>query len=71
MVFHSENCNSSIVDFHTENCNPCIEDDMELKDFYISEYAFTILGKTFGTKWSNPVKLDKKRKVWYLFLRVF
>ena len=25
----------------------------------------------FGTKWSNPVKLDRKRKVWYLFLRVF
>ena len=23
------------------------------------------------TKWSNPVKLDWKRKVWYLFLHVF
>ena len=25
----------------------------------------------FGTKWSNLVKLDKRRKVWCLFLRVF
>ena len=31
----------------------------------------TIPDKIFGTKWSNPVKLDRKRKVWYLFLRVF
>ena len=29
----------------------------------------TIPDKIFGTKWSNPVKLDRKRKVWYLFLR--
>ena len=28
----------------------------------------TIQEKIFGTKWSNPVKLDRKRKVWYLFL---
>ena len=33
--------------------------------------AQTILDKVFGTKLSNPVKLDKKRKVWYVFLRVF
>ena len=33
--------------------------------------AHTILDKIFGTKWSNPVKLDMKRKVWYLFWRVF
>ena len=26
--------------------------------------------KIFGTKWRNTVKLDRKRKVWYLFLRV-
>ena len=31
----------------------------------------TIPDKIFGTKWSNLVKLDKRRKVWYLFLRVF
>ena len=31
----------------------------------------TILDKIFGTKWSNPVKLDRKRKAWYQFLRVF
>ena len=30
----------------------------------------TIPDKILGTKWSNPVKLDRKRKVWYLFLRV-
>ena len=29
----------------------------------------TIPDKILGTKWSNPVKLDRKRKVWYLFLR--
>ena len=27
--------------------------------------------KTFGTKWINPVKLERKRKVWYLFLQIF
>ena len=31
----------------------------------------TIPDKIFGTKWNNPVKLDRRRKVWYLFLRVF
>ena len=31
----------------------------------------TIPDKIFGTKWSNPVKLDKRRIIWYLFLRVF
>ena len=34
-------------------------------------FAQTIPDKMFETKWSNPVKLDRKRKVWYLFLRVF
>ena len=33
--------------------------------------AQTIPDKIFGTKWTNPVKLDKRRKVWYLFLCVF
>ena len=27
--------------------------------------------KIFGTKWCNPAKLDRKKKVWYVFLRVF
>ena len=36
-----------------------------------SLYSQTIPDKIFGTKWSNPVKLDRKRKVWYLFLCVF
>ena len=31
----------------------------------------TIPDKIFGTKWSNLVKLDRKRKVWYVFLRIF
>ena len=31
----------------------------------------TIPDKIFGTKWSNPVKLDKQRNVWYVFLHVF
>ena len=33
--------------------------------------ASTIPDKIFGRKWSNPVKLDRNRKVWYLFLRAF
>ena len=33
--------------------------------------AQTIPNKIFGTKWSNPVKLVRKIKVWYLFLHVF
>ena len=28
-----------------------------------SKSSSTILDKIFGTKWSNPVKLDRKRKV--------
>ena len=34
-------------------------------------FAQTILGKIFGTKWRNPVKLDRKRKFQYLLLRFF
>ena len=38
---------------------------------FFSKNLRTIPDKIFGTKWSNPVNLDRKRKVWYLFLRVF
>ena len=31
----------------------------------------TIPDKISGTKWSNPAKLDRKRKVWYVLLRIF
>ena len=31
----------------------------------------TIPDKIFGTKWSNAAKLERKRKVWYVFLCVF
>ena len=34
----------------------------KLSDNFL-EYLTIILGKIFGTKWSNPVKLDRKRKV--------
>ena len=27
--------------------------------------------KIFGTKWSNPVKLYRKRKVWYVLCVIF
>ena len=30
-----------------------------------------VLGEIFGTKWRNPVKLDRKRNVWYQLLHVF
>ena len=33
--------------------------------------AQTILEEIFGTKWSNLVKLDRKRKLEYLLLSVF
>ena len=33
--------------------------------------AQIIPDKICRTKWSNPIKLDRRRKVWYLFLRVF
>ena len=33
--------------------------------------AQTISNKVFGIKRSNPVKVDRKGKVWYLLLRVF
>ena len=31
----------------------------------------TIPDKIFGAKWSNSVKMDRKRKVWYVFLHYF
>ena len=34
-------------------------------------HAETIPDKIFGTKWNNTAKLDRRRKVWYLFLCVF
>ena len=37
----------------------------------ISGVVPTIPDNIFETKWNNPVKLDRKRKVWYLFLHVF
>ena len=30
----------------------------------------TIPDKISGTKWSNPAKLDRKRKVWYVLLHI-
>ena len=33
--------------------------------------AQTIPDIIFGTKWSNREKLDRKKKVWYLFLHYF
>ena len=37
------------------------------------EYHYNVQSpaKFDGTRWNNPVKLDRRRKVWYLFLRVF
>ena len=36
-------------------------------NFYISLDGSKIPDKIFGTKWNNPVKLDRRRKVCYLF----
>ena len=33
--------------------------------------AITIADKILGTEWSNPLKLDRTRKLWYLLLHVF
>ena len=33
--------------------------------------AQTISEEIFGRKWSNLEELERKRKVWYLFLRAF
>ena len=41
-----------------------------LLSFPIAVSLPTIPQTLFGTKWGNLVKLDKKRKVWYLLLRV-
>ena len=32
--------------------------------FSVINVFSTILVKIFGTKWSNPVKLDRKKKAW-------
>ena len=45
--------------------------------FYFIVFQFdlsslpTILDRIFRTKWRSPVKQDRKRKVWHLFLHVF
>ena len=36
-----------------------------------NSFAQPIADKILGAKWTNAVKLDRKRKVWYLFLSVF
>ena len=47
-------------------------ENTKLSKYEISGKNFTTIpDKIFGTKWSNPVKLDRKRKFYYLFLRVF
>ena len=51
---------------HNEN-----EDGNEKRSHRSDINRPTIPDKIFGTKWTNPVKLDRIRKVWYLFLRVF
>ena len=42
-------------------------DRVRIKNFL----AQTIQDKIFGTKRSDSVKLDRKRKFWYLFLSLF
>ena len=32
------------------------------------ELNYTIPDKIFGATWRNPVKLERERNVWYLFL---
>ena len=34
-------------------------------------FAQTIPDKILGAKWTNPVKLDRGRKIWFLILPVF
>ena len=38
---------------------------------YKNLLAHAIQGKIFGRKCSNPLKLNRKRKVWHLLLHVF
>ena len=41
-----------------------------VKVFKFSDKIPAIPDKIFGTKWSNPVKLGRKKKDWYALLRV-
>ena len=45
----------------------------DLKDFLSNSGSKSVIipGKIFGTNQRNPVKLERKRIVWYLLLRVF
>ena len=45
-----------------------IKNDNSLPNMQTIETVTKIPDKIFGTKWSNPIKLGRKRKVWYLFL---
>lgn len=41
------------------------------KPWIIPRWPTTVLDKIFGRKWTNPVKLDRTIKVWYLLSRAF
>ena len=46
-------------------------EELITKNFKKNRKLPIIPDKIVGTKWNNPVKLDRRRKVWYLLLRVF
>ena len=66
-INHKFNCTDKCL-VYLATCKIC---NKQYTGQTTDSFRATIPDKTFGTKWINPVKLDMKRKVWYLFLRVF
>ena len=48
-----------------------IFEEIDNKWYTFNVYKPAIPDKISGAIWKNPVKLDKKRKVWYQVLHVF
>ena len=74
-LFHFESSfQSQHIKIFVLNFWSCRKNDLIRKIRLNSKFVTpqtAIPDRIFGTKWSNPVKLDRKRKVWYLFLRVY
>ena len=49
----------------------CYKENLLNTSSFQNNMLSTIPDKISGTKWSNQVKLDRKTKVCYVFLRVF
>ena len=58
----SEHC-GRILFLISTTLNPCSVENSKISSEFLRLFETAIPDKIFGTKWSNPVKLDRKKKV--------